>query len=217
MKHNYKRGVKHGNYRHGKPPEYRTWLGIKARCYNPNIPNYKDYGGRGIKVCDRWLGIDGFEHFLEDMGPRPKGKSKGGRALYSLDRIDVNGDYCPENCRWATAGEQQNNRRSNRIINGKTYAEWGKELGGSRHLIRKRLQYGWTPEDAVSTPLGNPLLDRKAIHRANQVDITYKGKTQSMKAWARETGIPYSAIAKRITAYKWDPIKAITTKVKKIN
>lgn len=92
-------------------PEHNSWAGAKARCYNKNSNNYKNYGGRGIKVCDRWLGPDGFKHFLEDMGKKP-----GPR--YSLDRIDVNGDYSPENCRWATRHEQAANTRANNTVVG---------------------------------------------------------------------------------------------------
>lgn len=192
------------NYKHGKPDGYRSWSSMHERCKSQKHIHYKNYGGRGIKVCDRWTGDNGFRNFLEDMGPRPGPE-------YSIDRIDNNGDYCPENCRWATAKEQANNRRTNRTIDGKTLAEWGDELGGSRHLVRKRIQRGWSEKDAVSIPFGNPKLDRKSIHRANQRDITYDGKTQSMKAWARETGIPYTTISKRISTYGWDSVRAITT------
>jgi hypothetical protein len=75
---------------------------MKTRCYNPNTEYYKHYGGRGIKVCDRWL--NSYENFLKDMGPKPS-------LIYSLDRIDVNGNYEPSNCKWSTPKEQVNNRR----------------------------------------------------------------------------------------------------------
>lgn len=97
--------VKHGHNRPGRVSrEYNSYTSMKTRCLNKNSPNYCNYGGRGIRICQRWL--DGFENFLEDMGNRPPGKT--------LDRINVDGDYEPSNCRWATLSEQQRNKQVHR-------------------------------------------------------------------------------------------------------
>jgi len=103
----------HGNSGKETTPEYTCWLAIKSRCYNENNPAYNNYGGRGIKVCDRWL--ESFENFYKDVGDRPTAK-------HSLDRYpNVNGDYEPNNVRWATEQQQQGNRRNNKWLeyNGK--------------------------------------------------------------------------------------------------
>ena len=93
-------------------PEYGIWKAMIERCTQPKHRAWSDYGGRGISVCARWQGPDGFPNFLADVGPRPPGVGLGGRALYSIDRRDNDGNYEPSNCRWATSTEQRRNRRA---------------------------------------------------------------------------------------------------------
>lgn len=122
---------------------YKLWAGMKKRCEDSRYKHYHNYGGRGIRVCERW---QTFENFYADMGDRPSDR-------HSLDRIDNNGHYEPENCRWATATEQNRNRRNSRFItaNGvtKTMTEWAEELGCDRRLIHVRLSKGWSDQEAI--------------------------------------------------------------------
>lgn len=121
--------------------EYNVWSCMKARCTNPNNRAYPRYGGRGITVCERWL--SSFENFYADMGPRPS-------MSHSIDRIDSNLGYSPENCRWETEVIQQNNRRNNTCITfeGKTLtlSEWSKETGIPVKVLRGRHSHGMPPE-----------------------------------------------------------------------
>lgn len=118
-------------------PEYRSWSKMKERCANTKCNDYKDYGGRGISVCARWA--DSFENFYSDMGPRPTSK-------HSIDRVDVNGNYEPENCRWATQVEQANNKRTNvKVSLGTTeltVTEAAKLIGVSPKCLKSRLRRG---------------------------------------------------------------------------
>lgn len=101
--------LEHGHAARGKiDPLHRIWRQMIQRCENPKDKRYARYGGRGIKVCQRWK--DSFAAFLEDVGPRPEGKGEGGRALYSIDRIENDGNYEPGNVRWATTKTQAGNR-----------------------------------------------------------------------------------------------------------
>lgn len=139
--------LRHGDTRRGRTAvEHRTWSKMIARCENPNDPDYADYGGRGIVVCERWR--EDYVAFLADMGRRPAG--------HSIDRIDVDGNYEPGNCRWATKAVQARNKRNTR------YVEWAGErrplkeacemVGIDYKLAHSRLQKGWPIERALGGP-----------------------------------------------------------------
>jgi hypothetical protein len=124
-------------------PEYKSWMGIKDRCLNEKCKHYPSYGGRGIGLCNRWLD---FEKFFEDMGPKPSPK-------HSIDRINNNEGYDPDNCRWTTQLTQMNNTRRNAKYeaHGKlqTITEWARDLGIPDYEVRRRLAK-YSIEDALS-------------------------------------------------------------------
>lgn len=126
-------------------PTYKSWSEMIVRCYCETNSSYPRYGGRGIKVCDRWR--ESFQNFFEDMGERPENKT--------LDRIDNSGNYEPGNCKWSTAQEQALNRRSSVILTykGKTQnlSQWAKELGFSDETLRSRIKRGWSTEQVFET------------------------------------------------------------------
>lgn len=145
----------HNNRKHSLSgsPTYYTWTTMKQRCYEPAHKSYKDYGGRGITVCDRWR--QSFSAFLADMGVRP--------AHTTIERINNAGNYEPGNCRWATQSEQQNNRRSNHPITwrGETHnlGIWAAKMGLTPERLSQRIEYlrkglpGWTLNECMTRPL----------------------------------------------------------------
>lgn len=142
--------------------EYRVWDAMRRRCNDPCDARYPYYGGRGIRVCERWLK---FESFLADMGIRPS-------ADHSLDRYPNNdGNYEPGNCRWATRVQQSNNRRSSRTltIDGqtKTYAQWERQAGLPPGRIFNRLKIGWSPEEVLQPSVRTT--GRRSRTRAQEV------------------------------------------------
>jgi hypothetical protein len=175
-----------------KRPEYTAWVDMRRRCNNSSNRSFSDYGGRGIKISTEW---NDFSAFLKDMGQRP---SSG----HSLDRIDNDGNYCKENCKWSTKTEQANNKRSNRFLeisgDKKTIADWSRVSGVSPNTIIKRLMYGWTPFKAVFKESETLAM------------FTHKGLTLSLTEWSDYFGV------KRITAYarnkKGLPFEMVFTK-----
>lgn len=131
--------------RRPRTPEYRAWAAMKTFCFNKKDPHYKDYGGRGIEICDEWLK---FDNFINDLGPRPSAK-------YVLGRLDVNKGYYPKNCQWTIQKVQQNRRRNNVMIifrgKNQTMKQWADELGiPYARLFARLMQLGWSSTRALT-------------------------------------------------------------------
>lgn len=141
--------ILHGHARKGKESsEYVCWMSMRWRCYNSNNKSFKDYGARGITVCDRWR--NSFEAFLEDMGPRPSPK-------HSIERNNNDAYYAPGNCTWAKRKVQNRNKRTNRILTFKgrsmCVSAWAEEVGiGAQNLWQRIFKHGWSVEDALTRP-----------------------------------------------------------------
>lgn len=144
-----KMSPKHITHRLRNTRLYNIWRDMKLRCYNPNNGNYYRYGARGINICDDWL--KDFKVFYDWA------MSNGYRDHLTIERKDTNGNYCPENCKWADQKEQQNNRCNNKIITDKsethTLSEWSEITGINRGTIYSRLNRGWSVERALYTPV----------------------------------------------------------------
>ena len=144
--------------KHGESPKkgkqnasklYSVWLNMRSRCYNPKNKKYKDYGGRGISICSDWDDFLNFKRWSLE---------KGFDESLTIDRIDNNGNYCPENCRWINQKEQMRNTRVNHLLtyNGvtKTMAEWSEITGIKYHTLKQRInKYGYSVERALTTPV----------------------------------------------------------------
>ena len=165
---------------------HNVWVSMWARCTKPETKSFPAYGGRGIKVCDRWRD---FDLFAEDMGPRPAGD-------YQIDRVDNDGDYEPDNCRWATRHQQSRNRRSTLMITlmGRTQCakDWAAEFGLKEHTFRARIRRGWGPGSAGE----KPAVRRSGVARSRA--ITANGETLHLAEWARRLGCNPAAILYRL-------------------
>lgn len=183
----------------------RIYHNIKQRCYNPKSPKYKDYGGRGVVVCEDWKNNSNL--FIEWA------LNNGYKDEYTIDRIDNNGNYCPENCRWSDIETQANNKRTNHYLfyKGKTYtvSSFCKTFNLNRLVISQRInRYGYdNPE----------LLLKKSLsgYKNRKLFATINGKKKSIVEWCEQLKINYSSVYNRIHRYGFSPEKAITTPIKK--
>jgi hypothetical protein len=191
-------------FKHGesKKPEYRTWSHMLERCSNPNCRDYKDYGERGVIVCERWKGKQGFAAFLADVGRKPSAK-------HSIDRIDVNGNYEPANCRWATPTEQGRNKRDNRRITfkGKTkiLTEWAETFGITAPQLSCRLARGWDMDKASSLVFQKKLLLDYSV-------FEYNGEQRLLIDLVKQSGLGQKLVRKRLWQ-GWPITRAIETPV----
>lgn len=170
-------------HNHSKERLYSIWKDIKSRCNNPHEKAYNNYGGRGITICDEWS---------DYMVFRTWALSHGYRDDLTIDRIDVNGNYEPSNCRWATIKEQARNKRDTIWVSykgqTKCLTEWAEILNINQATLRHRIcDYGWSVEKAFNRPI---------IGQSRM--ITINGKTQKLHEWAEELGITRHTMRKRL-------------------
>lgn len=186
--------------RHGmtESAEFKIWTGILTRTTNENASAYPDYGGRGIRVCDRWR--NSFEAFFADMGPRPSPE-------HSVERSDNDGHYEPSNCYWATREQQGRNKRNNiRVtIDGvtRTLVEWAEHAGLSYDTLYQRHLSGRAGRQLL---VAGPDL----IRPKRQGSIEFNGVVDTYDGWSKRTGIKPSTIAMRISHYGWPVARALT-------
>lgn len=139
----------HVTHNRSKCEMFGTWKQMISRCSNPSNKKYSDYGGRGISVCEEWLNFDKFNDWVNSVGGRPNG--------YTLDRIDTNGNYCPDNCRFVPWSIQASNKRTSHLIEYKgevkALSVWAKELCIPYYIIEHRINRGWNVERALTTPV----------------------------------------------------------------
>ena len=189
-----------------KPVLYDVWTGMKDRCYNTRNRSYKVYGGKGIRVCEEW-----FEDFqvFNDWAV-----ASGYETGLSIDRIDNDGNYCPENCRWVTPIEQANNKSNSHKImyNGETHtiAEWSRISGMNYDLIKSRIYRGWSADEVFETPLGEYPLSKKLAQKGC---IEFEGEKHTLREWAEITGLRHATIYKRLGS-GWSIEDALTKPVK---
>ncbi len=159
---------------------YNIWTQFKQRCTNKNNDRYEQYGGRGITVCDEWMEFEVFSKWANENGYKNS---------LSIDRLDVNGNYEPSNCKWSTGLEQSRNKRNTRYVTinevTKSLSEWSEESGIPYKTLQRRLYTGCKEENLLA-PIG---------YQHNLLEIN--GEKKTMNAWAKEAGLPFSTVKRR--------------------
>lgn len=168
-----------------KMSEYSSYKNMLRRCTDLKNAMFPRYGGRGITVCDRWLGESGAANFLSDMGDKPT-------KAHTLERKENDAGYSPDNCIWATKYEQAQNRSTTHLVTvdgeTKSHSAWDASKGSSTNIVGDRIRRGWNPEDAVLTPVAK-----------YKRELTHDGQTKSLHAWEDEMKLGHGTIAHRLS------------------
>ena len=183
-----------------------VFYSMHCRCETPKAAGYVNYGGRGISVCERWENTQqGFNRFIEDMGPAPAGKS--------IERLDNDGDYSPENCVWAAHKDQARNKRTNRMIEfrGRTQCitAWAEEYKIHPGTLISRLNAGWPLERALTAPVRKKRTRPKRKKRS-LITLEYNGERKTIREWSETTGLSYNVIRDRYVSLGWSAERTIT-------
>ena len=201
------------NYKHGLMDSrlYHVWTSIKDRCYREKNHHYKYYGKRGIRLCDEWQSFENFYTWAINNGYDPDAP----RGECTIDRINPDGDYEPNNCRWVSNTVQQRNKRNNHYLTykGETHpvTEWAEILGMGKGTLETRInKYGWSIERAFNTPV------RKCNRSGTNRYLTFNNKTQTITQWAKEFGMGFNTLYSRLFDYQWPVEKALMTPVRKL-
>lgn len=177
---------------------YSVYASMKQRCFNEKVAEYKNYGGRGIKICDEWLGKNGFENFYNWAMQNGYDESAK-RGECTIDRENNDGNYCPENCRWVTQDVQAGNKRKPELLicgEKHTLKEWSDITGLTVATIRQRIKSGWKDEEIISIPKKDER-ENKIIHPKSK-ELTFKGETHTLVEWSKITGISNKILAERL-------------------
>lgn len=183
---------------------YNKWSSMKTRCYSSHSKDYKNYGGRGVKICEEWLD---YKYFREWS------LSSGYIEGLTIDRMDNDGNYEPNNCKWLTMAEQQRNKRNNRIItyNGEslTLVEWGEKCHIHPDRIGARLNSGWSVEDSLFTKVKSPVKNNKIPDIGLKIKEYRKVKKMTQMELADELGVKNTLLSRWESGSRYPTTKHI--------
>lgn len=196
-------GVNNPKYKHGKTGHklHNVFNGMKQRCYDPNHVRYGKYGGKGITICDEWL--RDFMSFYDWC------MENGWKEGLTVDRIDHDLGYSPDNCRIVSYAVQSNNLSNNRMVTWRgrtqTITQWSRETGLRFNTIKNRIKNGWDMDDVMTKPARKINYQHESKHM-----IEWNGKTQSLTEWSKELDIHYDILYTRVIRDGWDLDRAFS-------